>query len=184
MFRWGLLSAEPLVTAHTGGFVFGAVHTLLPWSSGSTCPNNGFVIGESQSAVWPTKPNQRDAMNTKTPFLIESGLLWFWRNSMRRNKLYSTVIDKTDPDGAKKRNGVKPTHLTKLSWDEKLARHVKLYLCHRYSGKKLREIGKRFGVSESGVTRASRRIQLKQKNDKKFGKLIAKTVKKLALSNV
>jgi len=46
------------------------------------------------------------------------------------------------------------------------------------------EIGERFGVSESGVTQASRRIQLKQKNDKKFGKLITKTVKKLALSNV
>jgi hypothetical protein len=61
---------------------------------------------------------------------------------------------------------------------------VKLYLCHRYSGKKLREIGKRFGVSELRVTQASRRIQLKQKNDKKFGKLIAKTVKTLSLSNV
>jgi chromosomal replication initiation ATPase DnaA len=59
-----------------------------------------------------------------------------------------------------------------------------MYLCHRYSGKKLREIGKRFDVSESGVTQASRRIQLKQKNDKKLGKLIAKTVKRLFLSNV
>ena len=71
-----------------------------------------------------------------------------------------------------------------LQPDEKLARQVKLYLCHRYSGKKLREIGKRFGVSESGVTQASRRIRLKQKNDKKFGKLITKTAKTLSLSNV
>ena len=66
-----------------------------------------------------------------------------------------------------------------LQADEKLARQVKLYLCHRYSGKKLREIGKRFGVSESGVTQASRRIQLRQKSDKKLGKLITKTLRSI-----
>ena len=71
-----------------------------------------------------------------------------------------------------------------LQSDEKLARQVKLYLCHRYSGKKLREIGNRFGVSESGVTQASRRIRIKQKNDKKLGKLIRKIVRDLSLSNV
>jgi hypothetical protein len=71
-----------------------------------------------------------------------------------------------------------------LSPNQQLARQVKLYLCHRYSGKKLRKIAEQSGVSESGVTQASRRIQLKQKNDKKFGKLITKTMKKLALSNV
>jgi REP element-mobilizing transposase RayT len=71
-----------------------------------------------------------------------------------------------------------------LQTDEKLARQVKLYLCHRYSGKKLRKIAERFGVSESGVTQASRRIQIKQKNDKKLGKLITKMVKELPLSNV
>ena len=71
-----------------------------------------------------------------------------------------------------------------LQTDENLARQVKLYLCHRYSGKKLRKIAERFGVSESGVTQASRRIQIKQKNDKKLGKLITKTVKELPLSNV
>ena len=71
-----------------------------------------------------------------------------------------------------------------LQPDEKLARQVKLYLCHRYSGKRLREIGERFGVSESGVTQASRRIAIKQENDKKLEKLITKMVKKLPLSNV
>jgi hypothetical protein len=55
---------------------------------------------------------------------------------------------------------------------------------HINSAKRLREIGKRFGVSESGVTQASGRIRIRQKNDKKFGKLIAKIVRELALSNV
>ena len=71
-----------------------------------------------------------------------------------------------------------------LRSDDKLARQVKLYLCHRYSGKKLREIADRFGISESGVTQASRRIRIKQKNDKKLGKLIMRMVKGLSLSNV
>jgi putative transposase len=71
-----------------------------------------------------------------------------------------------------------------LQSDEKLARQVKLFLCHRYSGKKLREIGNQFGVSESAVTQASRRILIKQQNDKKLEKIILKIVKKLPLSNV
>jgi putative transposase len=41
---------------------------------------------------------------------------------------------------------------SELQPDEKLARQVKLYLCHRYSGKKLRKIAERFGVNESVVT--------------------------------
>jgi len=87
-------------------------------------------------------------------------------------------------DRGPRKSKVSPTHLTKLAGDEKLAQQVKLYLCHRYSGKKLRKIAERFGVSESGVTQASRRIRIKHKNDKKLGKLIAKMVKELPLSNV
>ncbi len=70
-----------------------------------------------------------------------------------------------------------------LQSDEKLARQVKLYLCHRYSGKRLREIGDRFGVSESGVTQASQRIRIKQQNNRKLRKLVTNALKKL-LSNV
>jgi len=71
-----------------------------------------------------------------------------------------------------------------LQSDEKLARQVKLFLCHRYSGKKLREIGNEFGVSESAVTQASRRILVKQQHDEKLEKIMLKIVRKLALSNV
>ena len=68
-----------------------------------------------------------------------------------------------------------------LQQDEKLARQVKLYLCQRYSGKRLGEIGNRFGVSESGVTQASRRTGIKMNSDKRLGKLIRKMVKELTL---
>jgi len=39
-----------------------------------------------------------------------------------------------------------------------------MYICHRYSGKKLSEIGARFGVTESAMTQASRRIR-----DRRYG---------------
>ncbi len=36
--------------------------------------------------------------------------------------------------------------------------NVKMYLCQRYSGKKLKEIGLHFGSGESGVSPACRRV--------------------------
>jgi len=56
--------------------------------------------------------------------------------------------------------------------DEKLARQVKLYFCHQYSGLKLREIGSRFCMELSGVTQASKRVSLKAEKDKNFGKIL------------
>ncbi len=71
-----------------------------------------------------------------------------------------------------------------LESDERLARQLKMFLCHSYSGMKLREIGNRFNVGESAVTQASRRVRVKMKNDKKLEKLILGIVKQLPLSNV
>jgi REP element-mobilizing transposase RayT len=67
--------------------------------------------------------------------------------------------------------------------DKKLARQVKLYFCHRYSGRKLKEIGSRFGIGLSGVTRASNRISLKAEKDKKIGKILKRIEKNIVLSN-
>jgi hypothetical protein len=58
-----------------------------------------------------------------------------------------------------------------IQTDKKLARPVKLYICHCYScysGRRLREIGERLGVTDSGVSQASKRIDEKQKTDKKL----------------
>ena len=68
-----------------------------------------------------------------------------------------------------------------IKTDKKMARQVKLHICHCYSGKRLREIGERFGVSDSGVTQASRRIDDKQKTDKNLRKLILKVIKNLKM---
>jgi len=65
-----------------------------------------------------------------------------------------------------------------------MAGRVQVMAKHRYSGRKLREIGNEFGVSESAVAQASRRILVKKKNDKKLEKIILRVVKELSLSNV
>ena len=61
--------------------------------------------------------------------------------------------------------------------DEKLARQVKLYFGHRYSGLKLREIGMCYWICDSGVTQASRRIRLRLQDDNRFAKMIGKIAK-------
>lgn len=62
-----------------------------------------------------------------------------------------------------------------LKSEKKLARQVKLYMYHRYSGMKLREIGKHFGIGESGVTQASFRIGMEAEKDIRLREIV-KTV--------
>lgn len=56
--------------------------------------------------------------------------------------------------------------------DEKLARQAGMYLCHRYSGEKLRTIGELFNVRESAISEASRLFHRKIEKDKKLEKVI------------
>ena len=61
-----------------------------------------------------------------------------------------------------------------LKADHRLARQVKLYFSHRYTGLKLKEIGQWYGVGESGVTQASRRVALRAETNKQISKAIDK----------
>ncbi len=51
-----------------------------------------------------------------------------------------------------------------------LARCIKIYLCQKYTGDKLKDIGKYFGIGESGVSQASRRFAQRINNDKPLRK--------------
>jgi chromosomal replication initiation ATPase DnaA len=42
-----------------------------------------------------------------------------------------------------------------------VARNAKMYLCQRYTGKKLKEFDLHFGIGESGVSQACRRVTQK-----------------------
>jgi len=68
-----------------------------------------------------------------------------------------------------------------IQTDDKLAKQIKLYFCHQYSGLKLQEIGDYFGIGQSGVSQASRRFVDKIKINKKLLKKIGKIKKGLGL---
>ncbi|OGR01153.1 MAG: hypothetical protein A2505_10065 [Deltaproteobacteria bacterium RIFOXYD12_FULL_55_16] len=56
--------------------------------------------------------------------------------------------------------------------NEKLARQVGMYLCHRHSGKKLKEIGALFGVKETAIAEARRLLSRKLKEDRHLAKTV------------
>ncbi len=68
--------------------------------------------------------------------------------------------------------------------DKALARNAKMYLCQRYTGKKLMEIGTHFGIGESGVSQACRRVAQKIEKDKKLKEKIDKLEKRIDLSRM
>ena len=65
--------------------------------------------------------------------------------------------------------------------NDKLSRQIKLYLSHRYSGRKLKEIGTYFDIGESGVSQTTRRVSDKLKKDKKLTRKINRIKNKLNL---
>jgi chromosomal replication initiation ATPase DnaA len=71
-----------------------------------------------------------------------------------------------------------------FSDDKVLARNVKMYLSQRYTGEELKDIGRHFGIGESGVSQAGRRVAQKIENDKQPTKRIAKISKKMILSRM
>lgn len=55
-----------------------------------------------------------------------------------------------------------------MGGNEKLARQVGMYLCHKCSGKKLREIGNLFGVGETAIAEARRLLSRKMETDRQL----------------
>jgi REP element-mobilizing transposase RayT len=63
-----------------------------------------------------------------------------------------------------------------------IKRNIKMYLGQRYSGRSLREISSHFGISESGVSHASRRVVKAMETDRKIRKQVEKIENRLNLS--
>ncbi len=53
-----------------------------------------------------------------------------------------------------------------LSEDAALLKRVQIYLCHKISGQKLKDIGLHFGIGVSGVSQASGELRCKSKTIK------------------
>jgi REP element-mobilizing transposase RayT len=66
----------------------------------------------------------------------------------------------------------------------RLARAAGIYLCHRFSGAKLKDIGDLYGISESGVTQAGKRFEETMKKDSSLEKRVLGIAGKLSLSIV
>jgi putative transposase len=60
-----------------------------------------------------------------------------------------------------------------------LSRNVKLFLCRKYTGERLKDIGAHFGIGESGVSQASSRMARKMTNDKELQGRVKKIETKL-----
>ncbi len=71
-----------------------------------------------------------------------------------------------------------------LNDDPTLSRKATIYLCHRYSRRTLQEIGDHFGIGESAVSQASRRLQASLGKDRKLRKKIEGIGDRLNLCNV
>ena len=63
--------------------------------------------------------------------------------------------------------------------EKAFARNVKMYLCQRYLREKLKDIGLHFGIGESGVSQASRRVAQKIDKDKSLKRKIDKIENKI-----
>lgn len=71
-----------------------------------------------------------------------------------------------------------------FSDDQVLSRNVKIYLCKRYTAKRLSEIGSYFNIGESGVSKVYIRMSQRIEKDKKLKRKIDKIIKSLGLSRV
>lgn len=65
--------------------------------------------------------------------------------------------------------------------DASLCRKVSIYLCHAYTGRRLKEVSNYFGISESGVIQPSRRLKEKPGRDRKLRKRVERIIKQLNL---
>ena len=64
-----------------------------------------------------------------------------------------------------------------------IGRNVKMFLCQRHTGERLKDIGACFGVGESAVSQASRRLKNKMKTDKRLEVKIARIEARLIAKN-
>jgi chromosomal replication initiation ATPase DnaA len=68
--------------------------------------------------------------------------------------------------------------------EPKMARNTKIYLCHKYTGQKLRTIGETFGIGDSAVSQVCKRFGNKIKQDRQLKKKIRALEKTIKMSNV
>jgi putative transposase len=102
-----------------------------------------------------------------------------FREMVTSQHLAEKEVDRAVPGIRQFKRSPKPEEILKAvaavtGGNAKLARQVGMYLCHRYSGKKLREIGNLFGVGETAIAEARRLLSRKLEKDKQLVELVEK----------
>jgi chromosomal replication initiation ATPase DnaA len=65
--------------------------------------------------------------------------------------------------------------------DPVTARSIKLYLCRKHTGEKLRTIGAQFGIADAAVAQSCKRFNLKLEKDRKLKERIERFEKRVLL---
>lgn len=68
--------------------------------------------------------------------------------------------------------------------ESRLAKKVSIYLCHRYSGARLKEIGELFGIGAAGVSQESRRFGIRLQSDSELKKLVDSLRERMKCGNL
>ena len=68
--------------------------------------------------------------------------------------------------------------------DPVTARSIKLYLCRKHTGEKLRTIGAQFAIGDLAVAQSCKRFNLKLEKDRKLRERIERFEKRVFLLNV
>lgn len=71
-----------------------------------------------------------------------------------------------------------------LGKESSLAKKLSIYLCHRYSGARLKEIGDRFGIGAAGVSQESRRFAIRIQADGELRKIVDDLRERMKCVNV
>ena len=66
----------------------------------------------------------------------------------------------------------------------RLARKLSIYMCHRYSGARLKEIGELFGIGAAGVSQESRRVAVRIQTESELKKMVDCLREKIKCVNV
>ena len=66
-----------------------------------------------------------------------------------------------------------------FSGKPEFARKAAIYISHQYSGRSLRKIGEKFGIGESAVSQASRRIAWEMMESRTLRRRVEGVIKRL-----
>jgi len=153
----------------------------------SSCRNTGFILGYFGTEGPESRRNYKSYVNEKvaggyfSPLMevVASTILGSedFVREIREKMLNDRLPDRELPALRELKESPRTEQIyentRKVFVDNfKLARLAGIYLCHRYSDAKLKEIGDLFLLSDSGVTQASRRFEAAMKAEVQLGKKV------------